>query len=601
VAGAALALYAAVLAMTGPALREVDQATYLDGALHLASGDAPFTDPGFFDYDKQYGSYWLLAAALRCCRGHSPILIGNLLQVLAFGLALLGISWRLCRGRAPLLPLLPVWLSPAVAFSFPFFGTSAFSAAFLLLAWALRQRRQRWAAEAAACVLVAIAATCRADAVLAVPALILADSARRRFWALVRSPRALGLAAAAVLPPLFGKAITAGGTANLAPFVFKPQIWAGFIAFGLGPSALLLLFGLAVAMLATPLRKRRWFFFYAAIAGSLLLPLAFYLPMLHTPRFFLLTLAGLLFIGASRRTAPIIAAISAWQRVPIWQVAFVLMACVPWFVGISAVSPRNITPVLRDATEFPSSKGHQPMGAYLAYIYHTRQTDFVLDHNQEIWLAARSTDFAPCRGEVPILDTPMASYLRLAADLQGKEVRVVKEPSAAPCGYVYVEARALTRATADDARALSEGVIHDTMEIASPGGSYGQPILRVEAQQAPSDVADLLLALRSHFGGTEIAVHIGHQAAGEHRIALVARAPFDYALVATPEAACRLVSPPQTMTREAASVLLYAWSGPEPPARIEAALDCARPAIIGWAQTTLPQYMSQIRQRVKNN
>ena len=139
---------------------------------------------------------------------------------------------------------------------------------------------------------------------LAVPALVLSTTPRKLI-SFFNSLFTLALIAAFILPPLFGMAITAGGSSNLAPFVLNGRVWLASITFGLGSTAFALVVGLVITYLMIGFSKRRWLTFYAATAGSAVLPLMFYLPMLHTPRFFLLTLASTLFLIMSRRTKPI--------------------------------------------------------------------------------------------------------------------------------------------------------------------------------------------------------------------------------------------------------------------------------------------------------
>ena len=90
-----LALGVIVLSMTAGALRNHDQASYVAGALQIASWSTSKLQ--FYNYDKQYGTAWLLASALRLFPMADPILICNLVQVALAGIALAMLDFRLWR------------------------------------------------------------------------------------------------------------------------------------------------------------------------------------------------------------------------------------------------------------------------------------------------------------------------------------------------------------------------------------------------------------------------------------------------------------------------------------------------------------------------
>ena len=593
-----LALGVIVLSMTAGVLRDNDQAAYVEGAIQLASSSTSVLQ--FYDYDKQYGTAWLLAGALWLFPTADPILVCNLVQVMLAGIALAMLVSRLWRDRRiSLILLLPIYCSPAMVFSLAFLGTSAMSFCFLVAAFAVYTGRGTWIEKTSVCALVAVAAACRADAILVLPALILASTPRTTFAGLFRRPFNWALAAAAVSPILIGQ-LAFGHTPNTAPLFFDGKVLTGFIVFGLGAGAFLLMLALSAAFVVIALVKRRWCVFYALCAFSVLIPFLFYVPQLYTPRYFFPTLAVILFWIGGRRIVPILAAWRRHRDMRFGLAGVVVLSIAPWFVGLSAPSLRQVGLTFAHATEFPSAKGYQPMGAYLSYLFAAKARGFVLDHNEKTWIEAKSVNYQTCGGVVPVVETPMAAYMGLAARLQGKNTIYVTRFAEAKCGFAYAEARALTRAK----RALANlddpplgqfppDILRRRITLASMDNSAGQPILRIDDALGPTDVGTLLAALRLHFGGREIEIYLTEGGAVPSVLTIDFERPFDYAVFAMPEGSCGVsengsASHPPTRPDDP---LLVAWGATSSSESKVFAVSCSETAMIGWARTTLPPYV----------
>ena len=124
-------------ALVAPAT-DNDQAGLISGALQLARGEVPFTFADFYNYDKQYGTYLLLAGLYWLAPAADPVLTGNLFQVVLLAAALAAVALRWERtAYPPLILTLPVLLSPGVVLFGPFLGTGSVSLAFLLFAFAV--------------------------------------------------------------------------------------------------------------------------------------------------------------------------------------------------------------------------------------------------------------------------------------------------------------------------------------------------------------------------------------------------------------------------------------------------------------------------------
>ena len=597
---AALLLYLAILHMTGSAVRNNDQIAYLSGATQLSRLQAAPWHTDFYNYDKQYGTYWLLATALRLAPGSDPILTGNIFQVFLFGLALVATVIRISRhSNPPLAFLTPILLCPAIIFSMPFMGTSTISLSFLLLAFLSMEYTHTRIGRDMSCLLVALSVMCRADAVLTVPALILAHIPRTHLFDLFKRPFFWALVASATMPLLIGRFLFTNTDTNAglirvsAGLMLDFRVWIGFIVFGLGLAAFSLMVILIVGYFTAAWSKKRWFAFYVLTAVSVLLPFGFYFFHLHSLQFFLPTVAVLLFVACSPRTTPIFLGM---YRKPKWayQAGLAVLCIVPWVVGLDAPSLSRVRPTFAHATEFPSSKGHWPMGAYLSYLYDVGENNFVLDHNEKIWLAAKSIDYQSCGTRVPLLYTPMVNYLEFAARLQGKDPILIKNLDQSPCGYVYADARSLMR--------LEKGVTIDftpfdllgnKISIASNADWSGQLILRADRGGSPSNIGIVLSQLRTHFDGREIEIHILPSLAIQHQMTIQSQLPFEYAIFAAPESSCRIEpsEPLGVSTRAFDDGLLLAWSSTDLLGPVYTRIECLSANLAGWAKTVLPRYM----------
>ncbi len=467
--------------------RDNDQATILSSSWQLARGQAPFFHASFYNFDKQWGVFLALSWLFRLRPRADPILAANVLLTV-----LVTVSW-ICLGirtrRVPLPLLLPVLFAPVLILYMPFLGTGWFSLAFLLLAFCCLGQRSSAVGRTAGLGLVAIAAACRADVALAIPALGLSLVAREHVRNLWKRSQLWELAAAAVLPVLVGKWMAGAGAPDSNPYSFDLRAFAGFLFFGLSPAMLVLLAAVFLAFMKVARQKRRFRVFYVALAVSLLVPLGFYLPQLYTLRYFFLTIAVVLFVSTSRRGVCLYRATGRpWRWMPAGLVAVTIA---PWLVGWRLPVLRHPSLTLTNPTRFPSGDGQFPMGAYLGFAWQTRTRDRLeIDHNQKMWLAAESVQYEACAdGRVPFLITPMSNYLELAIRLQGKEPRAIDYMAESACGMAYVDARSIMRGYRPDVR---DGAFFEDEMTEASRVENGQMIVRVNMRGRRSALSRVL-------------------------------------------------------------------------------------------------------------
>ncbi len=506
----ALSLTLITVLSLGSAFRDNDQAALVSGALQVTQHKASLTHAIFYNYDKQWGSYFLLWGLSVLAPGLDPVLRGNVLQVLLLIPALLLVLFALYRSRAtPVWTFVPLFLAPALVLYLPFLATASLSLAFLFFSFFALRSGWRWTGVIA----IAAATACRGDVVLVAPLIVLSSVPRSSVRRLLVNKLAWAILFAAVAPVFIGKLISVFTFSDLAGFSFNPALFAGFLFFCLGAGVLLLLGVVLFTRLRLAVKCARWRIFYGAEAVALLIPIGFYWSQLYSPRYFFLTLAGLLFVATSRRTAVLV------KRVPrLLPAAILTFAIVPWFLGLSLPALRALRPTLTEPTTFPTADGLFPMGAYGAFAAASIREDLAIDHNQKTWESARSVDYRTCGGTVPEMATPMSYYLDVAIRLQGKTPFRVVDVTQAPCGGAYGDLRAVIRhdSTGMDAPRIN-------MEIVSKRPELGRPIVWMANNRAPSPQTQAFRELARYLGGKDAEVFTGttlsqDPAPGLHRI-----------------------------------------------------------------------------------
>ncbi len=491
-----IALVALTLYSLGSAFRDNDQAMFLFGGIELAHGHYSTPQTPIYNFDKQWGTYFLLDLLFRILPHIDPVLGGNALQAALLLPALLACIFIMHRySRTPAWLYLPLVSSPALLLYLPFLASASMSLAFLLFALASLRRRRR-ILLAAMC--VAAAAACRGDAVLVVPVMICSTLPRSSAWSLLRSRSAWLLSAAAVLPVLIGKLIDSRRESDFAGFAFHPLVFAGFMMFALGIGALLILCAILFCQFTIVLKRTRFRVFYLLEWLAVLTPIAFYWPQLYSPRYLFLTLFAIICMVSSRRTLLLLQ-----STPPAFSWAVIVIALLPWGVGLKIPDLHHVGPTLQQPTVFPTADGAFPMGAFAAFTYNlVSREHFDLDHNQKTWDSARTVDYRTCPGGiVPILNSPMRNYLMLAAELQNERPQFIRAVADSPCGFAYLDSRSIVRGDIP-AKFLSGA----GLRVVSLRPDLGRPILVAQSNYPTAGGANTLLEIPSKLHGLDAEV-----------------------------------------------------------------------------------------------
>lgn len=421
---------------TGGLMRKCDQAATLAGAYELAHGR--LQDPAaYYQYDKTYILYWTCAAVLKLLPdGLSPVAVTNISLALLFwsALALFAVNFR--RTLDPWV-LLCFATSPAVFLNTLYVNSTLLSSAFVLLsALFLFQAGARGGWMAALFFFLAVGA--RADVILLLPLLLWLITP---LWPAGTLPRPfskqLKLGAAGILALAAGRALCAGESVSTDLF-FNSKMVAGYAVFGFGAAGLL--FGsYAFRLAGQTLRGPGWWekLYRAAGLAALLLPVLFFIPQLHAPRYFWRACEALLLLAASGR-------LPAWNS-RAFKVGLALAALLPMVLGVRLPAWNRPQLTVLHPTLFPSGDGVYPMGGYAPFLLRLRQAaEQPLDHNQRIWAAVHSAqfEFSP-EGTIEVLRTPMYGYFMLEAALRGGSVQF--RSSAERSGSFYADSRSLMR------------------------------------------------------------------------------------------------------------------------------------------------------------
>ncbi len=502
-----LILQAAVLGtlvfpFVSAAFRDNDQASILSGSWQIAHRQAAFLHATFYNFDKQWGTFLALSALYRLLPHADPVLTANAALVCVASLAWISLGIRMGRTRKPPLALvLPILLSPALILYMPFFGTGWFSLAFLLLAVFFIGNVKSKPSQSIGLLLVAVAAACRADVVLSIPALVLSQSSRTGFSGLLRRPSVWLAGAAAIIPIYIGKSLAGATIPDANPFSFDPKAYFGFLLFGLTPSILALLLVSALVWIFIAVRKRRFWFFYASLALTPLIPFIFYSLQLYTLRYLFLTIAATLFVVSSRRFAGLFRSFARRRRSAAQWISAALAAftVAPWLIGFNVPAIAHPSLTVLNPTRFPTGDGRFPMAAYLGFQAQVLFRDhFAIDHNQQIWLASRSVNYESCAdGAVPFLVTPMSNYIEFAIRLQNKKPRTLDFMAQSPCGLAYVDARSMIRGYRPNER--DGPMFNEQITFVSSEGN-GQLIARIDANGKATEEAQALRDLRAVLG-----------------------------------------------------------------------------------------------------
>jgi hypothetical protein len=211
---------------------------------------------------------------------------------------------------------------------------------------------------------------------------------------------------------------------------------------------------------------------------AFLLPLIFFLPQLHAPRYFWRACEAIWLVCVLWRRND--------QADPGWQISqgllrwvVVIMAVVPVFIGLQLPERSAPRPTFLYPTLFPSGDGHYPMGAYAHQLFRYHQAGHApFDHNQRVWRAVESAAFERnADGVVPVMFSPMYGYFMLTASLRDFPMEI-----RAPGGWddqpFYIDSRALSRTDVKFRAATISDWLSRPTRVASPEFS-GIAVIRV--------------------------------------------------------------------------------------------------------------------------
>lgn len=524
----AVAVCVVSVSMISDTMRESDQASILDGGIALSRGDVSPWRADFYNYDRQFLTYWVVAAVVSVSsseRAVSPerlLFATNLAASLILWVGVAGLV--VCRARGDRLVaalVAAIVVAPSLLLSSGLLCSNIVSGGFLAVLAALLYSK-RFRAEVRLSLVAGLtfaAVGARADAVLCLPFLCWVSVPASRFRALLLKPEHWASSAGAIAALALGEWVKRSDSILFYPSPFVFRIVAAYSTFGLGASlgVVALLIGLISWRIARSTTARRKNFFVLGLVCALL-PLVFYGAQLVSPRHWLTTIWVMLFFVTSRRGRAMMRLGLRPQARRVLAVAALLGAFVPMVIGVHLPALSSPRLIVRDATLYPSADGLWPMGAYADFIGALRRASREpIDHNQEIWAALGQTPLpsvdGPEKREVPLYWTPMLSYFKLAATLQGKRGVQYSRSHYDAAPFLIGDERTLRK----DATPLSRATTlnreqarlgHRPKTLVSPSG-LRQPIVKIEALgslRASEVEIERRLAVTSCFAGDEFTV-----------------------------------------------------------------------------------------------
>lgn len=439
---------------TGGLMRKNDQAVILAGAYDLASGQAQAPE-AYYQVDKTYVVYVVCAAIIKLSR-----LIGNLVSPIVVcnaGLAFLFWASLTCfivrfRQRLSPLVLLCVLAAPAVLLNTLYVNSTVLSSAFLLLSASrvFREgRRGSWIAAG----LFFLAVGSRADVLLLLPLILwlitpfpmietffseFSKDWKNGLRGLVVFSRHWKFIGSGALALLVGRLVDSVGGTLFDP-IFNWKMVAGYTVFGFGAAGFLfILYAACLAVQAAKKQARLEKLYGFAGLAAFLLPVLFFIPQLHAPRYFWRGCEAVLLLAVTGRLP------TFSSRT--WKTGVCAAALVPLFIGIEMPVWMQPRLTLTEPTLFPSGDGVYPMGAYVPFLFRMRAAEQTpLDHNQRVWQTVRQARFqCSADGTVPVLYTPMSGYLLFSASLQDKRAVRASRQKFSGAAF-YADSRSLMR------------------------------------------------------------------------------------------------------------------------------------------------------------
>jgi len=509
-------------------MRESDQAALLTGAVELARGEAALAGNGSYNYDKQYMSYWFVAAVLKVSGAVGAdgtlaevVRVANRAAAILFAAALiLVVSLRREWTWHGVGLLVCVLLSPVVAFSGLLLSPNLISGAFLLFLVArlgFGGRRgaaegfsgdglecpglMGWARAAGAGLLSFAAVAARQDAILLMPLLVALVVPWESWKSPLAHPLTWSMGVGCVLALMVGRWIDPSPT-PLPQVFFSAPTFMVYLVGGLG--------GCLIALVVFSWHQfRGWSGGRWLVACAVLVPLVFYCFMLFTPRHLfasVLALAATLFLPGGEVLWR--AAVSTMGG-RILVLAAVIATLVPWVVGVRMTGWTSGRVVMTDSTPYPTTDGFWPMGAYGSFFVRLgRSCERPIDHNQEVWeaWASMEADQLPS-GSAAVISSGLISFGRFALSWHGRPM----EHKPARADYILFDDRTVAKRQlgvdqhewhADDkvGRLLTSG------RVAVVGRKLGRAVVCWTPEGAVGGVDEglsLRVALSQSFGGND--------------------------------------------------------------------------------------------------
>jgi hypothetical protein len=436
----------------GPVMHETDQAALLSGAWKLAQGSSPIWNADFYNYDKQYVCYWILAFLFAVFPKCDPVLIGNITSFAFYFLPIFYLLFKSATSRFVIIWILPgLFLAPLLWQHSPFLASNFISSGLIFMGLGF-WRPGRYVRQFVASIFFGLAVGARADAIAILPFITLSLLPRRNweklfFLKCFLLPLIMGFSFF-----IFGR-VLATPTTDVCSLSFNPKIFFAFTVFGLGFAAFiycLLMIRLFVIFLHRSLFQRGFFYFLLFLSA---LPIAiFYSLQLFSTRHLTLLLTLALVFSFSLRGGLIFKKTLSFMPFCatrfLFCSLFIAFAVAPVFIGLKLPSPSCPSFSIGPGTSFPTADGVLSMGGYLPRLLSNKSSNYHHDQNHPIWIASKYASYLPGpEGSIRFLYTPLFRYYELACVL--RNLPYSRDLVGSKSGF-YMDSRSLRRVAPGD-------------------------------------------------------------------------------------------------------------------------------------------------------
>ena len=451
-------------------MRESDQASVIYGSLQLAQ-DGDLVDRDFYNYDRTYISYWILAgiyssSGIDISDSVKVVALGNTVACVVFllGLVIVFITYG-PTNRAEWIIACSCLFSPVILFSAPLLSSNVISAGWLFFL-VLFLRKEECLSNCLICGLFGfLAVGARADALLVMPLLACLSSKEASFMSMVKSRRLWILAVSSVLALILGTWLSSSAAYNPSKF-FNSKLFLSYLVFSMNGS-LVVLIVICLFLVRTSVNSRNCFPILVLL--SIIMPLMFYGNLLYSPRHLMTTVLLILFIVLFPRGSEYLRNLRSSRYGKLSLMSVAVATLFSSLVGIRMSSMKSGKFVLSEPTLYPTADGLWPMGGNFRFLSRLKKASTTpIDHNQRVWQGWLSINAEDLPTEnINIRSNGLSTYGELRIKMLGRNPQKLWSPHS----VIMLDGRSILRGVATGEELYKSEIISNRKDFSFSSGT----------------------------------------------------------------------------------------------------------------------------------